>query len=91
MATKAFLLIETEVGRAKEAVSALEQLEEVKSVDSVTGPYDVIAVLEGENLTAIGDLVTGKIQLIPYISRSVTCLSLAWPCVSNLGREGKMK
>jgi len=91
MVTKAFLLIETWVDKTKEVVSALKQLEEVKSVDSVTGPYDVIAIVEGENLADIGDLVTGKINSIPDISRSVTCTCLAWPCVSNLGREGKMK
>ena len=34
---KAFLLIETRVGRATEAVSALKQLEGVKSADTVTG------------------------------------------------------
>ena len=62
---KAFLLIETRVGRAKEAISALKQLEGVKSADTVTGSYDVIAVLEGESLAAIGDLVTSKINPIP--------------------------
>lgn len=77
MAAKAFVLIETVVGRTKEIVSALEQLEGVKSADSVTGPYDVIAVIERESLTDIGDLVTGRIYAIPGISRTVTCLSLA--------------
>jgi DNA-binding Lrp family transcriptional regulator len=82
-AIKAFVLIETEVGRVREAVSALKQLEGVESADQVTGPYDVIAVLEGESLTAIGDLVTGKIKDMPGISRSATCLSLTRPCISR--------
>jgi len=77
MAAKAFVLIETVVGRTKKIVSALKELEGVKSVDPVTGPYEVIAVIEGERLTGIGDLVTGKIQPIPGIYRTVTCLSLA--------------
>ena len=74
MATKAFVLIETVVGRTKEVASALRQLEGVKSVDPVTGPYDVIAVIE-EGLTDIGDLVTSKIHPVPGISRTVTCLA----------------
>jgi len=75
MAAKAFVLIETAVGRTKDVTSALKQLEEVKSVDRVTGPYDVIAVIEQESLDDIGDLVTSRIHPIPGISRTVTCLA----------------
>ena len=74
MAAKAFVLIETAIGRGKEVVVALSKLEGVNSVDSVTGPYDIIAVIEGETLQGIGDLVTSKIHPIAGISRTVTCL-----------------
>ena len=76
MAAKAFVLIETVVGRSKEVVTALRQLEEIKSVDTVTGPYDLIATIEGETLNDIGDLVTAKIHPIAGISRTVTCLAI---------------
>ena len=79
MVAKAFVLIETAVGRTKEVASSLKQLEGVKSVDPVTGPYDIIAVIERESLTDIGDLVTGKIHPVPGISRTVTCLGLSLP------------
>lgn len=75
MAVKAFVLIETAAGRTKEVASALKQLEGVKSVDAVTGPYDVIVIIEGESLTDIGDLVTSKIHPIPGISRTITCMA----------------
>ena len=76
MAAKAFVLIETAVGKNKEVVAALKQLKGVKSVDTVTGPYDVIAIIERENLNEIGDLVTSKIHPISGISRTVTCLAI---------------
>ena len=76
MAAKAFVLIETAVGRNKEVATALEQLKGVKSVDIVTGPYDIIAIIEGESLNDIGDLVTGKIHPVAGISRTVTCLAI---------------
>ena len=76
MAAKAFILIETAVGRSKEVASALKQLKGVKSVDQVTGPYDVIAIVEAENLTDIGDLVTSNVHPVPGISRTVTCLAI---------------
>ncbi len=76
MAAKAFVLIETAVGRSKEVVDAIRGLKGVKSVDTVTGPYDVIAIIEGNNLNEIGDLVTAKIHPITGISRTVTCLAI---------------
>lgn len=76
MAAKAYVLIETAVGRAKEVATAVGKLEGVKSVDAVTGPYDIIVIAEGETLNEIGDLVTGKIHPINGISRTVTCLAI---------------
>ena len=76
MAAKAFVLIETAVGKSKEVVAALSKLKGVDSVDTVTGPYDIIAVIHGETLNDIGDLVTGKIHPIAGISRTVTCLAI---------------
>ena len=73
---KAFVLIETAVGKTKEVVTKVRQLDGVTSVDQVTGPYDVIAIIESENLNDIGDLVTGKIHPIAGISRTVTCLAI---------------
>ncbi|MFH1003400.1 MAG: Lrp/AsnC ligand binding domain-containing protein [Chloroflexota bacterium] len=76
MIAKAFILIETTVGRTKEVVAAIQRLEGVKSVDTVTGPYDIIAVVQGQSLNDIGDLVTGKIHPIAGIARTVTCLAV---------------
>ncbi len=68
---KAFILIETTQDKAKEVTTALKQLDQVKSVDAVTGPYDVIAILEAENMTNIA----AKIKAIPGISRMVVCMT----------------
>ena len=74
MSAKAFVLIETAVGRSKEVVTAINKLKGAVSVDTVTGPYDVIAVIQGETLNDIGDIVTGKIHPVAGIARTVTCL-----------------
>jgi DNA-binding Lrp family transcriptional regulator len=76
VAAKAFVLIETTVGKSKEVVVGLSKLKGITSVNSVTGPYDIIAILEAESLNDIGDLVTGKIHPIPGIARTVTCLAV---------------
>jgi len=64
MTARAYVLIETAVGRTKEVASTIKRLEGVQSVDPVTGPYD------------IGDIVTSKIHPIAGISRTVTCLAI---------------
>ena len=76
MSAKAFVLIETEAGKTSEVVTTLRQTEGVKTADSVTGPYDVIAVVEGERLDEIGNIVTEKIQRVPGVTRIVTCLAM---------------
>ena len=76
MTAKAFVLIETAVGKTKDVSSVLRQIEGVKSVDAVTGPYDVIAIIEAETLNGIGDIVTEKIHPTTGISRTVTCLAI---------------
>ena len=77
MATKAYVLIETSVGKTKDVLGSLRQLNGVKEADAVTGEYDVVAVVEAENLNSIGELVTGKIHTIVGIQRTTTYLSVS--------------
>ena len=81
MSAKAYVLIETAVGKTKDVVAALQgqKLKEIKSVDLVTGPYDIIAVVEHDDFNAIGSLVTESFHPVPGISRTVTCLSIRVP------------
>ena len=74
MATKAYILIETAVDKTREVVSALRFIEGAESVDAVTGPYDVVVVVETENLKVMGELITTKIHRIAGVTRTVTCL-----------------
>lgn len=76
MAVKAFVLIEVTMGKTKEVVNTLQKVEGVKSVEAVTGPYDVIAVVEKPDVNAIGDLVTTSVHSVSGIARTVTCLTL---------------
>ncbi|MXW31158.1 MAG: Lrp/AsnC family transcriptional regulator [Chloroflexi bacterium] len=75
-ATKAFVLIETTVGKTKDVVSALHKVDGVTSVDVVTGPYDVICVVQADDLSSVGDTVTGSVHTIGGIVRTVTCLAV---------------
>ena len=76
MSTKAYILIETTVGKSRDVADALRTLQGVTTVDAVTGPYDIITVVESTDLNAVGDLVTSQIHTINGIVRTVTCLSV---------------
>lgn len=76
MATKAYILIETSVGKSREVAGKLHNLHGVQTVDTVTGPYDIIAIVEAKDLNAVGDLVTSQVHTINGIVRTVTCLSV---------------
>ena len=76
MATKAYILIETAVGKSRDVATSLKALGGVDVVDTVTGPYDIIAVVNAPDLNAIGDLVTSQIHTINGVRRTVTCLSI---------------
>jgi DNA-binding Lrp family transcriptional regulator len=76
MTAKAYVLIETQVGRTKQVVDTIRKLPGVVLVDSVTGPYDAIAVIQAETLNDIGALIVEKIHPVAGISRTVTCLVL---------------
>ncbi len=80
MLVKSYVLVETEVGTAKAVTDRLRELSSddatVTSVDTVTGPYDVIVQLEADDLNKLGVCITEAIQTIPGVNRTTTCLSL---------------
>ncbi len=76
MAAKAYILIETTVGKIRDVVAALKPMEGVKAADPVTGPYDVILVVETKDLDALAELVDRKIHGIPSVIRTITCVAI---------------
>ncbi len=73
MTVEAYILIQTDVGRAADVAVAAGEVEGVVAADDVTGPYDVIVRAEAENVDALGQLVVARIQAIPGITRTLTC------------------
>ena len=75
MASRAFILIETQVGRARQVAEALRAFEGVRSADVVTGTFDIIALIEASDMSAIADLVTGQVQETRGVLRTITCVA----------------
>lgn len=70
---QAFVLIQTEVGKAAHVAEQVRNIEGVESADDVTGPYDVIVKTSAPDVDALGKLVVAKIQSIEGITRTLTC------------------
>ena len=77
MPTKAYILIETAVGKTHDVSDSLNKLDDVVHVDAVTGPYDIISIVSCADLPSVGELVSNDIHTIQGIVRTVTCLSVA--------------
>ncbi|HEX3946707.1 MAG TPA: Lrp/AsnC ligand binding domain-containing protein [Acidimicrobiales bacterium] len=73
MSVNAYVLIQTEVGKAAGVAREVGTIEGVVQADDVTGPYDVIARAEARTVDELGRLVVGSIQQIEGITRTVTC------------------
>lgn len=71
--TQAYILIQTEVGKARDVAQATAAIPGVVSAEDVTGPYDVIVRAEADNLDLLGGLVVAQVQLVPGITRTLTC------------------
>ena len=75
MPTKAFILIEVQVGRANQVVASLRSLREVSSAEVVTGTFDIIASIEVADMAGMADLVTSQMQSIRGVIKTITCVT----------------
>jgi DNA-binding Lrp family transcriptional regulator len=73
MAISAYVLIQTEVGKAALVTGSVRAIKGVIAADDVTGPYDVIVRTEAPTLDDLGKLVVSQIQSVEGITRTFTC------------------
>ncbi len=73
MVVQAYILIQTDVGKAAEVAETVAQLKGVTLAEDVTGPYDVIVRAEASNVDELGKLVVAKVQVLEGITRTLTC------------------
>jgi AsnC family. len=73
MAVSAYILIQTEVGKASNVVEEIRRLSGIVEADDVTGPYDVIVKAEAATMDELGKMVVSQVQLVAGITRTLTC------------------
>lgn len=77
LAMKAYVLIETEVGKASEVAEAVQKVEGVKSADTVTDSQDVVAAIEVADIDALGTVVK-QIHSVAGIGKTTTCIGVKY-------------
>lgn len=73
MVVHAYILIQTEVGKAADVAKSIAGVKGVTLAEDVTGPYDVIVRAEARSVDELGKLVVAKVQMIDGITRTLTC------------------
>ena len=70
---QAYVLIQTEVGKAAVVAEEVRSIPGVETADDVTGPYDVIVRASSDDVDSLGKLVVARIQAVDGITRTLTC------------------
>jgi DNA-binding Lrp family transcriptional regulator len=73
VSVQAYILIQTEVGKAAAVAAEIAKIKGVTQAEDVTGPYDVIVRSEARSVDELGKLVVAKVQAVPGITRTLTC------------------
>ena len=74
MGVKSYVLTNVSMGEVSNTLEELKAFPEVKSAVAITGPYDIVAVVEAEDVSSLGQLVTRNIQGIKGVRRTITCI-----------------
>ena len=73
---KAFILITIRTGAIPKVLKHLQRLDCVKEATMTFGPYDAVAVVEGDSVHDIGRIMAEEIQPIPGVLETLTCLAI---------------
>ncbi len=70
----AYVLIEAVPKKARSACAKIARIAGVRSAHLITGPYDIIALVEGRDPTSIGKTVLSRIQAVDGVGKTITCV-----------------
>lgn len=72
MAVRAYIFVEATQGRVMEIRAEVSAIPGVRSASSVTGPHDIIALVEADDVNMLGEVIVSRIQAVPGVLRTMT-------------------
>jgi len=79
---KAYILINSELGREADIISALENVKEIKNIYSLYGIYDLIVEMEADTMDIIKEIVFNKIRRLDHVKSTITLLTYGDPILN---------
>jgi DNA-binding Lrp family transcriptional regulator len=70
----AYVLIKVRIGEIPDVIRALRVNKHVVKSDMTLGPYDVVALVEAEDLNELGNVVAFSVQCVPGVLETLTCM-----------------
>ncbi|MDG3014041.1 Lrp/AsnC ligand binding domain-containing protein [Speluncibacter jeojiensis] len=72
-AVEAYILVQTDVGRAGAVADEIVALGGVRTAEVLTGPYDIIVRVCADSMDLLASNVIAPIQRVAGITRTLTC------------------
>ncbi len=73
MSLKAYILINTQIGKTSDVLKQLKEMGEIRHLDVIMGPYDIIAQVETDSHDSLSQIVMQRLQAIDAIKHTMTC------------------
>jgi DNA-binding Lrp family transcriptional regulator len=70
---RAYVLIKTKVGETSTVRDKLSHNENIRAADVIIGPYDILALVEADDLNAIGTVVMRFVHEVGGVENTITC------------------
>jgi DNA-binding Lrp family transcriptional regulator len=68
----AIVLVKTDVARIPETAGAIAQIPQVSEVYSVTGEFDLVAMVRVRTHDELSDVIPGRLDKVPGVTHSET-------------------
>jgi DNA-binding Lrp family transcriptional regulator len=72
---KAYVLINTELGRESEVTEALRGVKEITAIHSLFGIYDIIVEVEAETMDKVKEVVFNHIRSLGHVKSTITLIT----------------
>jgi DNA-binding Lrp family transcriptional regulator len=80
---KAYVLLNTELGRESSVTDTLRGVEEIKGMHSLYGVYDIVVEVEAEGMDNVKEIVFNKIRRLDDVKHTITLLTYGEPMINE--------
>ncbi len=76
---KAYVLLNTELGKEPEVIKAIKGATEIKNIFSLYGIYDIIVEVEADTMEKVKEVVFSRIRRLENVKSTITLITYGEP------------